>query len=156
MIKPTLYLMVGLPGSGKTTRAKLIEQDQNAVRLSPDEWVMDLYDHKLENEHNEQVREQVERLQWELCKRLLSLGQSVILENGFWSRSKRQKLREEANSIGAKVKIDYQEVPINELWRRSSSRPETKDIGMLHFTRQDLEKWAAIFEPPTQDELTDG
>lgn len=153
MNKPTLYLMVGLPGSGKTTRAKEIEQEQNAVRFSPDEWVTDLYDHRLDHAHHEKAREQVEKLQWELGKRLLTLGQSVILENGFWSTTERQRYRDEALALGAVVKIDYQEVPVDELWRRSSERPETQEVGMLHFTREDLEKWAAAFEPPTQDEL---
>lgn len=146
--------MVGLPGSGKTTRAKEIEQEKNAVRFSPDEWVTNLYDHRLDHEHHEKAREQVEKLQWELGKRLLTLGQSVILENGFWSKTERQRYREEALALGAVVKVDYQEVSVDELWRRSSERPETQEVGMLHFTREDLEKWAATFEPPTQDELS--
>ena len=36
--KPTLTLMVGLPGAGKTTRAKELEQATGAVRFTPDEW----------------------------------------------------------------------------------------------------------------------
>ena len=147
--------MVGLPGSGKTTRAKEIEQAKNAVRFCPDEWITDLYDHRLDDEHIEQARNQVERLQWKLGKRLLALGQSVILENGFWSRTERQKYREEAQALGAAVAIDYQEASTDELWRRSSNRPETQAVGMLHFTKEDLEKWADIFEPPTQDELAE-
>lgn len=150
-----MYLMVGLPGSGKTTRAKEIEQAKNAVRFSPDEWITDLYDHRLDDKHTEQARNQVERLQWELGKRLLTLGQNVILENGFWSRTERQKYREEAQALGAVVEVDYQEISTDELWRRSSNRPETQAVGMLHFTKEDLEKWADIFEPPTQDELAE-
>ena len=41
--KPTLYLMVGLPGSGKTTRAKELEQEARAVRFTPDEWHIFLF-----------------------------------------------------------------------------------------------------------------
>ncbi|CAN5628536.1 hypothetical protein BH23PAT2_BH23PAT2_08730 [soil metagenome] len=52
--------MVGLPGSGKTTRAKEIESEQQAIRLSPDEWINELYDHRVDNEHNEAVRNRVE------------------------------------------------------------------------------------------------
>jgi hypothetical protein len=31
-----LYLLVGLPGAGKTTRAREIERTQRALRFSPD------------------------------------------------------------------------------------------------------------------------
>ena len=152
-MSPKLILMCGLPGSGKTTRAKKLEHEQKLVRLSPDEWILNLYDHRLDHEHHEQAREQVEKLQWELAKRLLILRQSVVLENGFWSRNDRQKHRKEAQALGAEVYIDYEDVPIEELWRRASIRPETQDVGMLHFTKKDLEEWVNIFEPPTTDEL---
>jgi predicted kinase len=43
MKKPTLYLTVGLPGTGKTTAARRIEEEQLALRLSKDPWVKALY-----------------------------------------------------------------------------------------------------------------
>lgn len=36
---PTLFLMCGLPGSGKTTLAKQLERERSALRLTPDEWL---------------------------------------------------------------------------------------------------------------------
>ena len=38
MGQATLFLMVGLPGSGKTTRAKELERETGAIRFTPDEW----------------------------------------------------------------------------------------------------------------------
>ncbi|MFZ0544969.1 MAG: AAA family ATPase [Candidatus Promineifilaceae bacterium] len=35
----TLILICGLPGSGKTTLARQIEQSRSALRLCPDEWI---------------------------------------------------------------------------------------------------------------------
>jgi AAA domain len=40
---PTLYLLVGLPGSGKTTLARQLETERYALRLTPDEWMMPLF-----------------------------------------------------------------------------------------------------------------
>ncbi len=40
---PTLFVMVGLPASGKTTRAKEIEETWQALRLTPDEWMIPLF-----------------------------------------------------------------------------------------------------------------
>ena len=40
---PTLHLTVGLPGVGKTTLARRIAHEDNAVRFSPDEWMIPLF-----------------------------------------------------------------------------------------------------------------
>src|SRR4051794_16012185 len=45
MIRPTLFLTVGLPGTGKTTAARRIEVERAALRLTKDEWVKALYGH---------------------------------------------------------------------------------------------------------------
>jgi predicted kinase len=34
----TIYLIVGLPGAGKTARAKELEISESALRLTPDDW----------------------------------------------------------------------------------------------------------------------
>ena len=43
MGQATLFLMVGLPGSGKTTRAKELERETGAIRFTPDEWHLFLF-----------------------------------------------------------------------------------------------------------------
>ncbi len=40
---PTLYLTCGLPGSGKTSLAKIIEHEASALRLTGDDWMHKLY-----------------------------------------------------------------------------------------------------------------
>jgi predicted kinase len=37
--------MVGLPGAGKTARAKKLAAQPGALRLSPDAWMIPLFDH---------------------------------------------------------------------------------------------------------------
>lgn len=39
MTAPRLYIICGLPGAGKTTRAKEISGATGAIRLCPDEWL---------------------------------------------------------------------------------------------------------------------
>ena len=38
-LRPNLILVCGLPGSGKTTIARRLEQETGAIRLNIDEWV---------------------------------------------------------------------------------------------------------------------
>ena len=124
--------------------AKSLEATLNGVRLAPDEWMealgTDLYD--------EHARTKIEGLQWQLAQRLLSLGVTVIVEWGTWSRSERDTLRVRARELGADVELRYVSAPTHELFERIQRRGrETPAI-----TRQMLEEWAEKFEAPTADE----
>ena len=152
--QPTLYLIVGLPGSGKTSRAKELETAENALRFTPDEWILALYGHELDRSHRDAVRDPVEALQWQIAKHVLTLGCSVILDWGFWSRAERLSYREQAEYMGIKVKIIFLDMPLDVLWERISKRIESSK-GTLHITRSELEHWAAVFEPPTNEELSE-
>lgn len=107
---PTLYLMVGLPGSGKTTRSLEIEASRGALRLSPDEWLGPLFG-KTENERARDVIEG--RLIW-LALKALAGGNDVILDFGFWSKEERDALRFAATTVGASCRLIYLEVDESE------------------------------------------
>jgi len=119
------------------------------VRLCPDEWKHDLgIDY-----YDEDGRVRLEQRLWRLGQELLGLGQSVILENGFWAREERDELRLAARSLGVAVELHYLEAPIDELWRRLDIRNERAAPGTAPIKREDLEKWARQFEPPDAAEL---
>jgi len=144
MSEARLILICGLPGSGKTTLAKQLAPKVPAVRLSPDEWKHDLgIDY-----YDEQRRVQLENRLWQLGQELLTLGQSVILENGFWSRKERDELRLAARALGVAVELHYLEAPDEELWRRLELRNDQARPGAAPIKREDLQKWALQFEAP--------
>jgi predicted kinase len=151
-VGPTLYLMVGLPGSGKTTLAREIEAEGNALRLSPDEWVVALYGRELDREQRDGVRDPVEALQWQVAQRALALGCNVVLDWGFWSRAERAMYRQQAEALGATVRLIFLDLPLDKLWSRIAQRGESQ-TGTLAISRTELEQWAAWFEPPTAEEL---
>lgn len=149
MQQPRLILICGLPGSGKTTFAKQLALEVRAVRFSPDEWKHDLgIDY-----YDEEGRVQLEAQLWLLGQELLTLGQSVILENGFWAREERDELRLAGRTLGVAVELHYLEAPVEELWRRLELRNEEAEPGTVPIKRSDLAKWAAQFEAPDAVEL---
>ena len=150
--RPTRFLMVGLPGAGKTTRAMQIEAEHAALRLTPDEWILALYGTSLDRPQRGAIRDPVETLQWQLARRALVHRCNVVLDWGFWSRVERQRYRNEAEALGARVAIVYVSAEIEELWRRIRGRPVSAS-GTLEITRADLELWETLFEPPTEDEV---
>jgi predicted kinase len=138
-----------LPGSGKTTLAKELAPQVPAVRLCPDEWKHDLgIDY-----YDEQRRVQLEDRLWRLGQELLTLGQSVILENGFWAREERDELRLGARALGVAVELHHLDAPVEELWRRLRLRNDEARPGVAPIEREDLQRWALQFEAPDAAEL---
>lgn len=142
---PRLIIVCGLPGSGKTTHAKLLEGRLRAVRFSPDEWMNAL----CLNVWDEGRREKIEALQWKFGQELLALGLTVIIEWGTWARSERDTLRIGARALGAAVELHYLSAPVGVLFdrirRRSMENPPLE--------RDDLLRWVEIFQVPTPEEM---
>ena len=142
----TLFIVCGLPGAGKTTLAKQIEESLSAVRMSADDWMTALSI----NLHAEEQRAKIEALQWELAKRLLSLRQNVVIEWGAWGKSERDTFRTEARALGARVELYYLSAPLEELFARIQQRNmEDPPIEWA-----EVQRWADIFEAPTPAEMT--
>lgn len=148
----TLFLICGLPGAGKTTLAKQLEQSQSALRLCPDEWIAAILADPDDIAERDRLRDPVEAIQWEMAKRTLVLGTNVILENGFWSRAERNRYRAEAEALGARLELHYLAVSREELWARLSKRNLNLPPGTFAVTEEDLDLWSSWFEPPTEDE----
>ncbi len=149
----TLFLICGLPGSGKTTLAKELEISECALRLCPDEWIAALLNDPTDIPELDRLREPVESLQWEIAKRALVLGTNVILENGFWSREERMRFRAQAQKLGAHVELRFLDVPRDELWSRLSKRNMDLPPGTFIIMEEQLDLWSGWFEPPTPDEF---
>jgi predicted kinase len=140
-----LIIVCGLPGSGKTTLAKVLESRLHAVRFSPDEWM----DALSLNLWDEERRGKIEALQWRFGQELLALGLTVIIEWGTWGRAERDTLRLGARALGAAVELHYVSAPADVLFeriqRRGMERPPIE--------RDAVSRWLDMFQAPTPEEM---
>lgn len=106
---PLVVMMCGVAGSGKTTFAKILE-DEGFLRLSIDEEVWAAngrwgIDFPMEN--IEEYKKDAER---KLCTRLVKLihdKQLVVIDFSFWNREKRGRYKKLIEDAGGKWKLIY-------------------------------------------------
>jgi predicted kinase len=147
-----LFVMVGLPGAGKTTRARQIEVQRQALRLTPDDWILPLFGEPEPAEKRDVLEG---RFVW-LALRSLRLGMNVVLDFGVWGRDERMALRSLAASAGAPCELIYLEIEPDEQKRRIERRFRAHPEATFEMSGDDLERSMLLFQTPDQGELDAG
>ena len=144
--------MVGLPAAGKTTRAKELAVTHQALRLTPDHWMIPLFGHSM-----------ADGKRWVLEGRLISvalqalrLGISVILDYGLWGRDERSALRWLARSVGAACQVVYLPVDKDVQLARIAHRQEVAPHQTFPMSEADVDAWRGQFQVPDANELNGG
>jgi predicted kinase len=146
VIKTTLYLVCGLPGAGKTTRARQIVEGGKAVHLSPDEWIVGLGLSLVDYE----FRFRLQDCMLAHAAEILRCGASTVVEFGSWSREEREGIRQVAVREGARTELHFLDAPLDELVRRVRARggPDAEALAS-----QVLVGSSDRFERPAPDEI---
>jgi predicted kinase len=144
--------MVGLPGAGKTTRAKELAAAHQALRLTPDHWMIPLFGDSM-----------ADGKRWVLEGRLISvalqalrLGTSVVLDYGLSGRDERSALRWLARSAGAACQVVYLPVDKDVQLARIAHRQETTPHQTFPMSEADVDAWRQQFQVPGAAELDGG
>jgi len=147
---PTVFLMVGLPGTGKTARAKELAAEHQALLLTPDAWMIPLFG-QTQPEGKRDVLEG--RLIW-LAFEALRLNVNVVLDFGFWGRDERSALRWLATSVGAECKVVYMPVDRALQLSRIQDRQARTPQETFPMTEVELDAWREQFDVPGKAELS--
>jgi predicted kinase len=150
---PTLFLIVGLPGAGKTTRAKELMAERHALLLTPDAWMMSLFGREFERDGWSASRDVLEGQLIKLAIEVLRLRLSVVLDFGLWARDERSALRWLARSVDASPEVVYLPADRATQLRRIQRRQQAAPDRNFLITEHQLEKWRAQFEVPDAAEL---
>jgi predicted kinase len=144
-----MFVLIGLPASGKTTRARQLEIENNALRLTPDDWMFPLFG----DPQPEGKRDVLEGRLVSLSLWALKRGIDVVMDFGLWARDERSALRYLAESLGASCELIYLDIGEEENIKRIRERPTGVAVSTFEISTSDLAKYRDFFQVPTTEEL---
>lgn len=156
---PTVHLICGSTGAGRTTYATALADRVKGVRFSGDDWMAALF--LADQPAQPGMTWAVERMarceaqMWVVAEQLIRRGIDAVFDVGLSNRDHRDRFRMRAAQVGAESKLHYLDVDVetrrervrrrNEEARAAVSAPLVTD-AMFDW----LEK---RFEAPDDDEL---
>ena len=150
---PTVHLLCGYNGVGKTTYAKHLEKVLPAVRFSLDEWMLRLYsDLSFDSAGYGSRAEICKDIIWGAAQQVLLCGVDVVLDWNQWSRSRRATWRDNVLNAGFTPTLHFIDMPLETALERAAQRVAKRSPGSHELTHEDIRHLAKIFERPTGDE----
>ena len=156
-----IYLIVGNTGSGKTTYSNQLKAEIGGVVFSIDKWNKTLFlPDKKETDGLDWFLERIDRAEemiMNLVEQLEVTGTNSILDLGLAKIEHREKFRAFALKKGFELKIHFLNISKETRMQRVLKRNDEKgDTFEFEVTRENFDFMEDWFEPPTQDEMTNG
>lgn len=154
-MNPTVHLMLGLTGSGKTTFADQLARKLNLVCYSLDGEYFARVPNVQQEERNFTIEKEVEI---EILTRLaaqLKNGESAVIDFCPWKRSQRQELYDFISGHGGIPHVYFLDVPKAVLLARLEARNIEKNATDQYVSPLMLDEFYQRFEGPGVDELVE-
>jgi predicted kinase len=150
-----IILLCGKVCSGKSTYAKRIKPKYNAVVLSCDELMLELFDEQLGDKHRI-VLQKVKKYLYKLAGQIVKTDTNVILDFGFWTCSEREEIKSYYLDKGIETELHYvkvlQDVWISNLEKRNKSMQTAKERS--YYIDENMKQLLSKqFEEPNSDEI---
>jgi predicted kinase len=147
-----IILCCGKVCSGKSTFAKQLEDEFGFFHFSVDEWMLHFYGESVDRRVFELQLSNCKEMIFSIAYKLLSYGQNVVLDFGFWKQVERRTACLDALKRGFHATIIYFPIDLEKqleyMIRRQSSQPEDH----YRFTDRSVQDLNQLFEEPDEAE----
>jgi predicted kinase len=155
---PTVHLICGPTGAGKTTYAIALAERARAVRFSIDEWMANLFvadrpDPPAVPWAAERIL-RCERQIWAIGQQLIARNIDVVLDLGLSRRDHRDHMRAQVAQTRAESKLHYLDVSAETRRARILQRgKQPASPFSFNITEEMFDAMESWFETPSDDEL---
>lgn len=150
--KPIVYLICGFIGAGKTTFAKKLEKKTGAVRITKDEWSISLIGNDPTIDGYDEWDAKITELSRDVAFHLVEKGIDVIIDEGFWEKEQRAKMKKRIEALGAKEVLYYLDTPIETIRERVAGRNTNLTKESFKISGEMLDDYLKYWQAPSEDE----
>lgn len=149
--KPTLIMLYGFPGAGKTYFARQLCEDLNAAHIQGDRIRYELFE---EPRYNRQENEIINHLMEYMAEEFLNAGISVVYDTNASRLGLRRTLRDLARKVKAHTALVWLQIDIESAFTRSMKRDRRRadDKYAAPINRSIFESIASQMQNPAQTE----
>lgn len=153
--KAKAILVCGTICSGKSTYSAKLKDERQAVIMSCDEVMTDMFDKQLGDKH-EEILTKVKNYVNKKASEVLKAGTSVIIEYGLWSKEERKATRDFFNDQGIETELHYIKID-EETWNKHIEKRNAdieKGLSNDYYVDENLkQKVSKLFEEPDESEI---
>jgi predicted kinase len=150
--QPTVYIICGFIGAGKTTFAKKLARETGALRITKDEWMVRIFGNTPVKENFATLDHNVTQLARDVAFQLVERGIDIILDEGYWAKSHRDELKDRIEKAGAQWMMYYVNTPLEEMKQRVLKRTRNPDKESFEISEEMFDGYVKYWQPPTEEE----
>lgn len=158
MQRPTVHLVLGPVGAGKSTFALALSQQHAAVRLNLDEWMATLFSADRPTTgvmewYAARTARCIDQI-WRITTGLVGVGSNVVLEIGLIRRADRDDFYTRIDAAGTALKVYVLDAPRDVRRARVEARNLEKGGTFSMVVPAHIFELASdLWEPPDDDEI---
>ena len=122
------------------------------MRITKDEWSICLIGNDPTIDGYEEWDHKICGLSRDFAFQLVEKGIDVIIDEGFWEREQRDKMRKRIEAFGAKAVMYYVDTPIETIRERVVGRNNNLMKESFKISREMLDNYLKYWQPPSEDE----
>ena len=145
----TLHLLIGLPGSGKTTLSKLLQKQTDAIRISSDDFRKLLFP---KPSFSQSEHDNLYALVDHNVEHLLQAGHSVVYDANLNRRVHRQEKYDMAKRLGVNVRLWWVKTDRDLSKQRRIDNQDEHLLPIDETSSEMFDRISDVFEAPTEDE----
>ncbi|MBV6621898.1 MAG: ATP-binding protein [Rivularia sp. (in: Bacteria)] len=151
--KPNLHFFCGKMASGKSTLAKSLAEENNAILISEDVWLSQLYSEEI-NDFDDYIKysRRLKSILTPHIQEILSQGISIVLDFAGNTPSQRNWFRLIFESMEVNHILHYIIASDNLCKQQLKIRSQDKSEGSAFTTEEEFTAITKYFQPPTPEE----